>query len=233
MIDKHGFCPHLYADNTQIYGRKWLTTSSVGVNINSWMQSNRLQLNTSKTELLLFVVSIYRGPPSLGRRLCETSASLLMPISACARTSNGLSPAAFLRQHCSIRRSVPLSVFQTLVVALVLSMLDYGNVTLASLPVNLLNLLQSVLNAAARSVAGLRWSDNITKQFSPEEIKFKRTHCLPSSAALHLGICLIYCAALLTSHQDGISSRCPPVNWSRLVTIGDRSFAVAGPRLCP
>ena len=56
----------------------------------------------------------------------------------------------------SIRRSVPSSVFQTLVVALVLSRLDYGNATLVGLPANLLNRLQSVLNAAARSVAGLR-----------------------------------------------------------------------------
>ena len=34
--------------------------------------------------------------PSLHQQLCETSASSLMPISACARTSNRLSPAASL-----------------------------------------------------------------------------------------------------------------------------------------
>ena len=72
------------------------------------MQSNRLQLNTSKTDLLWCVTTrchhlLYRGPhlksaltPSLRRRLCEASASLLTPISACGRTSNGLSPAASL-----------------------------------------------------------------------------------------------------------------------------------------
>jgi len=63
---------------------------------------------------------------------------------------------AVLRQLRSIRRSVSTSVFQTLVVALVLSKLDCGNATLVGLPANLLNRLQSVLNAAARSLAGLR-----------------------------------------------------------------------------
>jgi len=71
-------------------------------------------------------------------------------------------------------------VFQTLVVALVLSRLDYGKATLVGLPANLLNRLQSVLNAAARSVAGLRRSDHTTDTLAsfhwlhaPERIKFK------------------------------------------------------------
>jgi len=87
---------------------------------------------------------------------------------------------AILQQLRSIRRSVPSSVFQTLVVALVLSRLDYGNATLVGLPANLLNRLQSVLNTAARSVAGLRRSDHITDTLAsfhwlraPECIKFK------------------------------------------------------------
>ena len=60
---------------------------------------------------------------------------------------------AVLRQLRSIRRTVPSSVYQSLVVALVLSRLDYGNATLAGLPASLLKRLQSVLNAAARSIA--------------------------------------------------------------------------------
>ena len=56
------------------------------------------------------------------------------------------------------------------VVALVLSRLDYSNANLAGLPACLVNRLQSVLNDAARSIAGLRLSNHITdtrsRQFS-------------------------------------------------------------------
>jgi len=69
---------------------------------------------------------------------------------------------AILRQLRSIRRSVPTSVYQTLVVALVLSPLIYGNAVLVGLPAYLYNRLQSVLDAAAQSIAGLRHSDHIT-----------------------------------------------------------------------
>jgi len=71
-------------------------------------------------------------------------------------------------------------VYQSLVVALVLSQLDYDNATLAGFPTSLLNRLQSVINAAARSIAGLRRSEHITDALAslhwlqaPERIKFK------------------------------------------------------------
>ena len=64
--------------------------------------------------------------------------------------------------------------------SVVLSRLDYGNATLAGLSACLLNRLQSVLNAAARSIAGFRRSEHITDAVAsihwlraPERIKFK------------------------------------------------------------
>jgi len=58
--------------------------------------------------------------------------------------------------------------------------LDFGNATLDGLPTYLLNRLQSVLNAAARSIAGLRRSDHVTDTLAsfhwiraPERIDFK------------------------------------------------------------
>ena len=63
---------------------------------------------------------------------------------------------------------------------MVLTRLDYGNATLAGISAALLNRLQSVLNAAARSIAGLRRSDHITVTLvslhrlrTPERITFK------------------------------------------------------------
>jgi len=43
-----------------------------------------------------------------------------------------------------------------------LSRLDYGNITLIGIPAYQLRPLQSVMNAAARSITGLRRSDHIT-----------------------------------------------------------------------
>jgi len=54
------------------------------------------------------------------------------------------------------------SLCQSLVVALVLLRLDYDNMTLAGLPAGLHNRLQSVLNAAAQSIASLCRSGHIT-----------------------------------------------------------------------
>jgi len=58
--------------------------------------------------------------------------------------------------------------------------LDYGNATLAGISAALVNCLQSVLNAAAQSIAGLRRSDHIRVTLAclhwlrtPEQITFK------------------------------------------------------------
>jgi len=51
-----------------------------------------------------------------------------------------------LRQLRTIRRQIPTAVFQSLIVALVLSRLDYCNSVLFGLPANLITRLQSVQN---------------------------------------------------------------------------------------
>ena len=50
-----------------------------------------------------------------------------------------------------VRRCVPASTFQSLVQALVISRLDYGNGVMIGLPVYLMRRLQSVISAAARA----------------------------------------------------------------------------------
>jgi hypothetical protein len=62
---------------------------------------------------------------------------------------------AELRQLHAVRWSMPPSVLQTLPVSLVLSGLDHGNATLIRTRATMLHRLQSVLNTAARSIAGL------------------------------------------------------------------------------
>jgi len=62
-----------------------------------------------------------------------------------------------IRRHIS-----PASTFQTLVVALVSSRLDYGSGVLVGLPAYLVRRLHSVLNASARMIFQQRRSDHVT-----------------------------------------------------------------------
>ena len=96
---------------------------------------------------------------------------------------------ATLCQLRSVRRSTSQAVLLSLVVSLVLSCLDYGNATLAGLPGNQLDRLQSVINAAARLVCSARKYEHITPLLCdlhllrvPERIEFKLCSRLLMSA---------------------------------------------------
>ena len=69
---------------------------------------------------------------------------------------------AALRQIRSVRRPLPPTVLETLVVSLMLMRLDCGNATLSGIPANLLSHLQAVLNASARAITDLPRSAHIT-----------------------------------------------------------------------
>ena len=117
----------------------------------------------------------------------------------------------------SIWRFVPSSVYQSLVIVLVLSRLDYGNATLAGLPPSLLNRLQSVINAAARSIADLRRSEHITVAVAsfhwlrvPKRIKFQLAvlvyRALHGPARQYLSGQLQYVADLPSRHRGRLRS---------------------------
>ena len=117
--------------------------------LNGCMHSNRLQLNSDKTEFLWCTTTRrqHRLPttgPIIGSSSIEPSSSardlgvftdsdlsmethVKRTVSCCFNT---------LRQLRNIRRQVPTAVFQSLVIALVLSRLDYCNSVLAGVPAN-------------------------------------------------------------------------------------------------
>jgi hypothetical protein len=162
LIEQHDLCPHLYADNTQIYGR--CSPAAMGDlaalveactdDILSWMRSNRLHLNVDKTELIwcatsrrlnkLPATSIRVGSETIRSSSSVRDLGVYIDADLSMRTHVQRTVAdcfAVPRQIRSICRSLPPSALRTLVVSLVLSRLDYGKATLVSIPANLLRRL--------------------------------------------------------------------------------------------
>jgi len=202
LVSVIGLSPHLYADDTQIYGS--CPPSDVGYlvqdisgcvdAIGDWMSSNRLQLNGDKTEFVwLTTARRQQRLPTLGLTIgstsitpCKTARDLGVHIDAelTMRTHVQRTVSccfATLRQLRTIRRSVPLPVFQLLVVALVLSRLDYCNSLLINLPASLIQRLQSVQNAAARLIFHMRRSEHITDALISDQPSLaSRSACVPT-----------------------------------------------------
>jgi len=139
------------------------------------MRSNRLQLNVAKTEILGSATScrihqLPQAPLRVGTDFVTPSAAdrdlgihLNSDISMSSHVRKTVSTClAVLRQLRPNRRSVSRPAVQSLVTSLVLSRLDYGSVTLASIPQHLLRRLQSVMNAAARLIYSSLRFDHIT-----------------------------------------------------------------------
>jgi len=141
------------------------------------------------------------------------------------------------------QQSVLAPVYQSLVVALVLSRLDCGNITLIGIPAYQLCHLLSVMNAAARLIAGLRRSDHITDMLvslhwlrSSECIQYKLAMTVFRS--LH-GLAPPYLSDDLHRLVDipsrrrlrSASSLQLDVPCTHRRTIGDRAFAAASPAL--
>lgn len=259
LIEGHGMAPHLYADDTQVSGS--CRPSNVGAfsssisdclrDIASWMRSNRLQLNSSKTEVMwcatsrrqhllpasaLSVDGVMVDPVTSVRDLgIYIDADLSMRTHVQRTVSRCF---AALRQLRQIRHLVPPATFQTLVVVLVLSRLDYGNGVLVGLPAYLVHRLQSVLNASARLIFHLRRSDHITYALVslhwlrvPERIQYKIAvlayKVLQGTAPRYLGP-LVRVSDLpgRRSLRSASTARLvvPPF---KLSTIGSRTFKVA------
>ena len=141
LIEGHGMSPHLYADDAQVGGfcrpsdvETFSTISDCLRDISSLMRSNRLRLNSSKTEVLWCLTS---------RRQHLLPASALLVDGAMVDQVKSVRDIgiyidadlgikthvqrtvswcfATLRQLRQIRLLVPPATFQTLVVVLVLS----------------------------------------------------------------------------------------------------------------
>jgi len=133
-------------------------------------------------------------------------------------------------------------MFQTLVVSLVLTRLDYGNwLPVAGLPVYLVRRLQSVLNAAARLIYHTRRSDHISDALAcfhwlrvPGRIEFKIAvltyKCPPRSCA---GVPRPFYTCRRPTQStivDAAFCRHQSLGSAYQQTVGSRAFPVAGPQ---
>lgn len=263
LVEGFGLLPHLYADDTQIYGGcrpsdvdvLTDTISRCTTAVADWMASNRLQLNAGKTEVLWCATArrqhqvpttpmLINGTPvapvqSVRDLGVFIDANLVMRTHVMRTVSRCFYVLRHLRQ---IRRYVPTATFQTLIVTLVLSRLDYGNSVLAGLPIHLAGRLQSVMNAAARLIYGKRRTDHVTDALislhwlrARERIDFKLA-LLTYKALSGAGpayLCQFSRVADLPGRRSlrSASTNRLVIPRTKLSTIGDRCFSVAGASL--
>ena len=255
IIERHQLTPHQYADDAQVYGScPPSATADLLVRLAAcidevagWMGSNRLQLNTAKTDFIWCYSTCRRcslGPLVVGgTTILPASSARDLGVIIDADLSmrgfvNHLVSSCFcaLRRLRSVRQYVSAPVMRTMVTSLVSSRLDYCNSLFQGTPAVLQRRLQSVLNAAARLVFNLRRHDHITDALFrlhwlrvPERIKFKmggaRISFTASSYLAHFKSVADAPGRRGLRSADTAQLLVPRV---RCVTFGSRSFPVAG-----
>jgi len=154
VIDKYGLSPHMFADDTQVYGFCRSTpATALTANITdcveaatSCMRSNRLQPNPDKTEFLWCATA--RRQHQLPTSPLLIDGCSITPVQSVRDLSIYVDCDLLMRMHFQftvsrcfaalgqlhqIRRSAPSATLQMLVFALVHSWLDYGNGMLVGL----------------------------------------------------------------------------------------------------
>ena len=175
VVRKHGFNVHAYADDLQIYDHTapsgmagLLQRMAVCIeDVSTWMSSNRLCPNPSKTELIWL-----RSSRRLQNCATEMSVlgSLIRPVDSVRDLGVLIDSGLTLSDHANkvaalcyfhirqlriVRRTLTDEVAHSLVRALIHNQIDYCNGILASSPKYLSEKLQSVLRVAARLVLRL------------------------------------------------------------------------------
>ena len=206
LFPNHSAIGHLFADDVQAYvcgppSAQLLLASHIDAlsqDLHLWMSSNRLSLNSSKTQLIWF------GTPQQLLKLDYTLLSEKFPHFTFSSSVRDLgvtldSSLTFtehiskltrssyfqLRRLRAIRRSVSSSTFTSIVHAFVCSRIDYCNSLLVGLPKVRLSPLQSVLNAAARLIARLPRFSHIST-FMAEQL-----HWLPLSVRIQFKVLIL------------------------------------------
>ena len=255
---------HLYADDTQLLARTILRDldtcrheMEICVStIHEWCSSRRLQLNSNKTELIWF------GSSTMLKQLQDLKTSIrvgdvdvkavtsvrdLGVILDCnlnmqSHISKVVSTCFFhLRRLRQLRQYLDRDIRQRLVSAIILSRIDYCNISLVGLPMSSLQPLQRVINAAARFVANLKPRDHVSGVMRDlhwlpirERITFKLCllmhNIVHGSSAPEYMTGMVTCISALPGRSHLRSAGRGLYDVPRVRTsFGSRAFSVAGP----
>ena len=261
IIVSHGASAHFYADDGQLYVNSLAADTNDAINclqacvaaVEQWMKSNRLRLNPQKTQL------IWLGSQQQLDKVTTTDIQLLNasihPLSAvrdlgvtidCRLTMADHVTAVcrtgyfWMRQLRSIVQSLTSEAADSLVHAFISCRLDYCNALLYGIADGQLQRLQSVQNATERLVTGTRRTDHITPVL-------QSLHWLPVRQRVTFKLatlvqkCLNGRAPGYLADDFRLAGRSRPGSWSAAsmmldiprttTSLGDRAFAVAGPRV--
>ena len=207
VISKNSLKYHLYTDDTQLYISFTPTTSALSLetltttfnDILSWMNLNKLLLNPSKTEFLLFGTKQQRLKFSDLTNLSLSND--IIPVSSSARNLgfifdsdmsfsdqiNSLSKSCHfhVRDIRRIRHLLPLSTATALANSLVSSKLDYCNSLYSGISQTNLNKLQRIQNSLARVIT------NTTSKYQHITPTLKKLHWLPIKQRIDYKTCLL------------------------------------------
>ena len=260
IIDSHGIQHVIYADDTQIFltinsSNRTNAVKSLEAcvaDIHCWATENKLLLNDSKTEVLHFH-SKFRSFSVLPT--VKAGRSDIFPCKSTKDLGVILDDSLQLKEHIRnvcrkasyglykisrIRKYLDKSSTEHLVHAFISSHLDCNNSLLFGLPKSHLHPLQRIQNSAARLITR-------SKPFNHISPILNELHWLPVVDRITFKICLLTFKAIhgfapsyicnlvsLSCNPSLRSSNCltlRPGPFAKTHFYGDRSFAVAAPKL--